>query len=103
MLHIVVLKEDALQVVDDDVDSPVGGVPQPGVVSPPRGDDLQLHHRFFKMWERPLTGCLPDGRQRFLNVDIHEKTPPPPHSRPGTYGRLHRPLSENEVHTERLL
>ena len=62
MLQVVILKEDTLQVVDDDIDGPVGGIPQPGVVAPPGGNYLDLYERFFKVWKRALPGRLPDGR-----------------------------------------
>ena len=62
MLQVVVLKKDALQVVDDDIDRPIGGVPQPGIVTPPGGNNLDLHERFFKVWKRALAGRLFDSR-----------------------------------------
>ena len=61
MLHIVVLKENAFQVIDHHVDGPVGGVPQAGVVTPSRGDDFQLHKRLLKIRKRALSGRLLDS------------------------------------------
>lgn len=62
MLQVIILKKDTLQIVDDDIDGPVGGVPQPGVVAPSGGDNLDFYERFLKARERALPGCLPDGR-----------------------------------------
>mgnify|MGYP007025278583 CR=1 FL=1 len=45
--QVVVLKKDTLQIIEDDLDGPVGGVPQPGVVTPSGCDDFYLHKRFF--------------------------------------------------------
>ena len=40
MFYVVVQEKDTLQVVEDDLDGPVGGVPHSGVIAPPGGDDL---------------------------------------------------------------
>ena len=61
MLHIVILKKDSLQVVNDHIDGPVGDVPQAGIVTSSRGDDLQLHERLLEMWEQALPGRLFGG------------------------------------------
>lgn len=58
VLHIIVTKKDALQIVQDDLDGPVGGVPYPGVVAPFGGCNLDLHKGLFKMRQRSLSGRL---------------------------------------------
>ena len=61
MLHVFVMEKDAFQIVDDDVDGPVGGVPYLGVVGAPRRDDFDLDEGFFKIGQRfflpRLSGC----------------------------------------------
>ena len=61
MLQIIVPEEHPLQVVDDGVDGPVGGVPHVGVVRPPGGDDGDLHHRPSEMRKRFLPCRLGNG------------------------------------------
>ena len=48
MIHVVVMKKDALQVIKDDLKRPIRGVPHPRVIAAPRRDDLDLHERLFK-------------------------------------------------------
>jgi len=49
MLHVIVLKKDPFQVVEDNLDRPVGGVPYLSVVAPSGSNDLDFHEGFFKM------------------------------------------------------
>ena len=56
MLHVVVLKKDAFQIVEHYLNCPVRGIPQSGVVTPFGGDDLDFNHCLIKIGERFLPG-----------------------------------------------
>lgn len=76
MFHIVVLKKDTFQVVDDNIDSPVGGVPQLSVVASSRRNDLSFNHRLIKIGEWSLlrsllNGCMEHSFPMFLNCLGH--------------------------------
>ena len=43
VFHVVVLKKDTFQVVDNNIDGSIGGVPQPGVVAPPWCNNLNFY------------------------------------------------------------
>ena len=58
VLHVIVGEKDTFQVVEDDLDSPVGGVPNFCVVAAPGCGDTDLHHGLLKVRERPLLRCL---------------------------------------------
>lgn len=58
VFHVIVFKKGTLQVIDDNVDGPVGGIPHLGIVISPGGNNLDLNGRFFKIWERTLPGRL---------------------------------------------
>ena len=51
MLEIIVVKKDALQIVDDYIDCPVGGVPDLFVISAPGCPDPDQHEIFFELWK----------------------------------------------------
>lgn len=78
VLHIVVTEKDALQVIENNLDRPVGGVPHPRVIAAPRRDDLNLYERFFKI------------RQRFLRRRVRDRRME--HGLPMLLGRLRQLL-----------
>ena len=49
MLEIIVVKKDALQIVDDYIDCPVGGVPDPFVIGTSGCSDSDQHEGLFKV------------------------------------------------------
>ena len=49
MFEVIVVKEDALQIVDDHIDCPVGGVPDLFVISAPGRPDPDQHEGFFEV------------------------------------------------------
>lgn len=61
VLHVIVGEKDTFQVVEDDLDSPVGGVPDFCVIAAPRRGDVDFHHGLLKARERPPLRCLPKG------------------------------------------
>ena len=62
MFHVIVTEKDALQVVEDVLDGPVGGISYPGVIASPGGDDLDGDKHPFKERQRiRRLGRLGDG------------------------------------------
>lgn len=41
MIHVVILKKDTFQVVENDLDSPVGGIPYLGIITTLDGTDIK--------------------------------------------------------------
>lgn len=73
MLHVVVLKKDTLQIVEDDLDSPVGGIPHLGVIASSWSHNPDHYKGFFEIGQRftdrqchhavrILTAALPFGK-----------------------------------------
>ena len=60
MFHIVILEKDAFQIVEDDLDSPVGGIPRLGVMASSWRHNPDRHKGFFKRW--PGRGAEPSSR-----------------------------------------
>lgn len=60
MFKIIVLEKDAFQIVDNDIDGPVGGIPDFGVDRAPGGMDADQHEGFFKVRDGGL-GLLGNG------------------------------------------
>ena len=54
MLDVIIPKKDALQVVDDDIDSPVGCIPDICIVRPARRDYGDFDHRLLEVRQQSL-------------------------------------------------
>ena len=55
MLEIIIIEKDTLQVIDDHIDGPVGGVPDLGIVGSSGGIDPDQHKSLFKVGDTGLT------------------------------------------------
>ena len=51
MLEVIVVEKDALQIIDDYIDCPVGGVPDPFVISAPGCPNPDQHESLIKVWQ----------------------------------------------------
>ena len=56
MLEVIVIEKDTLQVIDDDIDGPVGSIPHFPVVGPSGGGDPNVNMGLFKI--RDTDFCL---------------------------------------------
>ena len=56
MLKVIVIEKDTLQVVDDHVDGPVGGIPDLAIIGPSGCGDADMNMGFFKA--RDADFCL---------------------------------------------
>lgn len=62
VLHIVVTEKDALQIIENNLDRSVGGVPHPRAIAAPWRDDPDLHEGLFKIRQRFLRCRVGDRR-----------------------------------------
>ena len=53
MFEVIVVKEDALQIVDDHIDCPVGGIPNPFVIGS-WGVWIRISTKAFSKYGRPV-------------------------------------------------